>query len=135
MWDKFKHWLLHKLTPHCPECLERDLEFKICNSCETLKGQLDIAAAEKRQLLSIISELTHKAEEPTTIEDTKEMRPIRKLPLTWRAQRQILERESKVRASREQQAKDKIVKDATVPPVVVKSVEELEKEMGVTQDA
>ena len=70
---------------------------KVCESCETLKQQLEIANYEKKQLLNRMLEKP----EPIPVEPLKEIMPPKSLP--WRARRQILEAEDreKARAMRE----------------------------------
>lgn len=95
MWKKLTHALHHLFNPHCAHCeslllqereLERehDLERRVCQSCETLKSQLEF----QNQL---IRELT-RIEEPTPQETvSRPHQPIRRTFTPWRVKRAELE--------------------------------------------
>jgi hypothetical protein len=90
-------------------------EGKICESCETLKKQLEIANFEKKQLLDRLLE-------KPPVEERKEI-PIsipRPKTIPWIVKKQILEAEDRERA--------KLLRNLPKP----ESTEELEKEL---QDA
>lgn len=92
---------------------------KVCQSCETLKLQLDIANMEKKQLLDRVLE-------PPREREVVEKEPVQvSLPRTipWKVRQQILEREDRevARARREAAKPDTI------------STEDLEKELKVVE--
>ena len=103
---KFIH---HILNPHCSECLEE----RVCQSCETLRRQLEIANHNNELLMNRLfpkEESTNK--EPVEITHPK--------TLSWAVRKQMLEREDRERA--------RIMKEIPTPS---ESVESLEKDLGV----
>ena len=143
--NTIRHWLIHLFTPHCPECLELQLELRTCPNCETLKQIIETNNAEKRQLMNLISELNSKTIEPIASNEN-ESTPLIKRPLTWRHQRQVLEQNSRVEALKARSALDdlkrdgsisteKLVENPSFAEVPQQSIEDLEKELGVIEDA
>jgi len=135
--NHFKHWLIHLLTPHCSECLERQLELKVCNSCESLKMQLEVAATEKNKLINIIADFNKPAEQER-IEPEIPL-PLRNKALTFRATRQMLEQQSRIKARAERVSLDQIKKEGIITEspkmaeIKEQSIEDLEKELGVVE--
>ena len=89
-----------------------------CESCETLREQLSIANEEKRQLLQSLQSY-HK---PVAIIPTAQPEPvpIKKGPIPWKIQREMMEAEDREKAR--------------ILSTVDKSNEELEKELGIGVD-
>ena len=103
---KFIH---HIFKPHCPECLDE----RICQSCETLRKQLEIANHNNELLMNrLLSKEESVNKEPVEITRPK--------TLSWAVRKQMLEREDRERA--------RIMKEVPTPS---KSVESLEKDLGV----
>lgn len=115
---KFFHELRH---PHCVDCISMEESNKICNSCETLKAQLEIANYEKKLLLNLI-----KPTEETSIEPIKEepIRTSRFIP--WNVKRQQLEE-----ASREAARLLKKKEFELAPAEEQEKIEELERKVGL----
>lgn len=115
----------HKLfNPHCPHCAEQKQEDKVCSSCETLKEQLAVANAEKKQLLDYVL-----MPDPNTIhhspeKDDDELQPIQPKVVPWRVRRQMLEDEDRKKALLEKEQKAE----------QAKAIAELEKNLGVVSE-
>jgi len=116
----FLHWIHHLFNPHCSLCQETAENNKVCQSCETLKVQLSIANHEKQELLNSILSLTKRPEEQTSAAVSYEH--AKPKMMTWNVRRQLLEAEDRQAAKllAEQQKK--------------KSIEELEKEVGIGEE-
>lgn len=76
------------------EYLEIKKEFRVCESCETLKQQLAIANIEKSQLLTRLLEKPEPEIKPIQTEEPKVIRPH----MPWAARRQMIEAEDRERA-------------------------------------
>jgi hypothetical protein len=83
----------------------------ICQSCETLKTQLEIANYEKSQLLGKL------LKEPEKESERTEAPPMNHVPrvVPWQVRRQMLEREDREKA--------KLLKNAPKPVVATTKVE------------
>lgn len=92
-------------------------EETVCQSCETLRVQLEIANYEKKQLLDRILE---KPEAPPITEPPAITRP-KMVP--WNVRRQILEQEDREKA--------RALRNAATPDAAKVDVTELEKELNV----
>lgn len=105
----FIHRLLH---PHCPDCIQARQEEKLCESCETLRAQLEIANFEKKQLLDTILSFTKPVVE---MAETSPIKIDAIVPKTvpWNVRRQMLENEDRAKAA------------------ILKKNADLEKELGV----
>lgn len=94
---------------------------RVCQSCEVLKVQLDLANREKAQLLSKLLEKPEPESERTVAV------PMQTLPtkrhLSWNVRRQILEQEDRAKAAS--------MRNAAQPDNI--SVEDLEKELDVVE--
>lgn len=91
------NWLHHLFNPHCESCALAQERERMCNSCQTLQLQLDIANREKERLLSLLIEKqTAKPELPTLSEEKPVSIGSRYIPTAVR--QQMLERESRVAA-------------------------------------
>lgn len=110
-------WLHHLLNPHCPECREEREDTRICQSCETLKSQLEIANLEKQKLLD---RLLEKPQPEIPREPVQVTRPVH---VPWNVRRQMLEAEDRRKAQLMKQAPQPI------------STEDLEKELDVASEA
>jgi hypothetical protein len=108
------NWIHRLFNPHCPSCHDE----MICESCETLKMQLEIVNHEKQKLLD-------KLLAPPVMETVAQ--PVREITapvnIPWAVRRQILEREDREKA--------KLIREAPVPI----TTEELEKELDVATSA
>jgi hypothetical protein len=95
------------------EWLQIRREARVCDSCETLKHQLEVANFEKKQLLDRLLEkpVVEPAKEPTMV--------TKPLGIPWHVRRQILEQEDREKA--------KLLREAPKP----QSTEDLEKELDV----
>lgn len=98
------------------EWYELKREFKVCESCETLKQQLAIANIEKSQLLTRLLEKPEPEVRTIQSEEPKIITPH----MPWAARRQMIEAEDRERA--------KLLRDAPKPTMVSKT-EDLEREI------
>lgn len=90
-----------------------------CQSCETLKLQLEIANYEKKELLSTILSFSKPPEiAPAQPLDMEKVKP--KL-MTWNVRKQMLEAEDRAAA-------------ALLAEQRKKSIESLEKEVGIKEE-
>lgn len=142
-------WLHHLLDPHCTECASESMYDNVCESCETLKMQLNVVNAEKRQMLETILSLAKPAEvQPPTQRVNPERASSAALP--WNARRQLLEAEDRVKAQiiakqKKDEAEAKktaeVTKITSTNPIQVniddraQSIEDLEKELDINQEA
>ena len=110
------NWIHQLLNPHCEHCHDERESAKVCQSCETLKGQLENVNFEKDKLLARILERPN-VETSTQPERTITV-PTGNIP--WAVRRQMLEREDRERA--------KLMRDA---PVAKVSTEDLEKDLNL----
>lgn len=96
-----------------------DLEERPCSSCETLKKQLEIVNYEKKELLnSILNIVKPQTEERTLIP----IDPIKPKTVPWTIKRQQLEEADRARARKLREVEEENSK----------SVEQLEKELGIS---
>lgn len=100
-------------------------ENRVCQSCETLKEQLNISNHEKAQLLSRLLEKPEPIPERTTAPPPQAVRPT---AIPWKVRQQLLETEDRKKA---QLLKNAPKPDAPVAEVKVADIEELEKEMDI----
>ncbi len=101
---------------------EIEKDKKVCESCETLRQQLEIANYEKSQLLATI---LHK---PEPVKDTEPVAITKPRTIPWHVRRQMLETEDREKA--------RIIRNAPKPDSTVAetiSTEDLEKELGVAE--
>lgn len=112
----------HLFNPHCPNCIEE----KQCQNCETLRQLLDQERYEKSRLLDQIIELTKPIIVNEVREKSEEPKPLQS-HIPWKVRRAILEQEDRVKARIEKEHKLTEVKPLTVA--------ELEKKLGVNEDA
>jgi hypothetical protein len=98
------------------------VEEKVCQSCETLRQQLEFSNYEKTQLLNKL--LKEPEKEPAPAEAPQITRP-KSIP--WHVRRQLLEQEDRVKAQR--------IRDAAKPDseVAKVSTEDLEKELKIAE--
>lgn len=114
--DWYRQWLEIR-TEFRAKRAEVSQEEKICQSCETLKQQLEIANYEKQQLLNRIIEKPAPEPEKQPIEVT------RPKMIPWNVRKQMLEREDREKA--------KLMKNAPKPDAEKADVAELEKELDI----
>lgn len=94
-------------------------EEKQCDSCDILRSLLDDERIANEKLIKQVIELSDskKTLPPAVIEQEVPLEQIRKGPIPWRVQRQMLEENDRVAA--------KILKEKA------EEIAELEKELGV----
>lgn len=105
------------LNPHCPECKLEKQDSRICNSCETLKMEIERLRFENERLLTRI------LKEPERVEtDTKpiSLNPPKNIP--WAVRRQMLEAEDRKKAQ--------LLKNAPKPS---DNIKDLENELGIVE--
>lgn len=127
------YWLHHLLNPHCEQCRDEREEQSICKTCEVLRSQLEAANREKNQLLLML--LPKQKEE--FVEPAAKPEVIRSHHVPFSVRRQMLEDESKQRAAllkrKEEEIKFVPIKDDNIVTTLkAQTVDELEKELGVT---
>ncbi len=113
--DWYKQWLDIR-TEFRTKSLETKQVETVCQSCETLKQQLEFSNYEKTQLLN---KLLKEPEAPPVTEAPQVTRP-RMVP--WNVRRQMLEREDREKA--------KLLRNAPKPDAVA-DVAALEKELDI----
>lgn len=111
---KFFHELLN---PHCSHCKEQEDESKFCQSCDTLKMQIEIANQNNARLMSRLLDKP----EPIIVDSTPREVTLPKV-VPWAVRKQMLETEDRERA--------RAIRNAP-KPVDVESVKELEKELDI----
>lgn len=79
-----------------------------CESCETLKSQLEIANFERRQLLETIISFTKPAVEVSL--EQREIAPIRPRTVPWRVRQQELEKNDRLTAEINKKQREDIAK-------------------------
>jgi len=97
---------------------------EVCQSCETLRNQLEIANYEKKLLLDRILATPEKEPERTTAPELVAARP-RTIP--WHVRQQMLEKEDREKA--------RALRNAPKSDSEKIDVSELEKELGVAEKA
>lgn len=100
------------------------LEEKPCESCETLRRQLELVNHEKSQLLELVLEKNRP--EPAT-QIPSNLKPVLPVSLPWRVRQQMLEQEDrqKARVLRQQQEQEELAKKHNT------EIESLEKELDI----
>jgi|SRR5215471_2394903 len=89
----YKQWLDIR-SHHRSDNILVERDEKVCQSCETLKQQLEIANYEKQQLLNRLLE-----KPAPTVERTEAPVPVtRPTMLPWRVRQQMLEKEDRAKA-------------------------------------
>lgn len=111
---RFFHELAH---PHCSHCIED----KTCNSCETLKRQLELANEDKAKLLELILERNKVSETPII---QTEHKPIKPAFVPWNVRRAALEAEDREKA--------RILRDREPEQ---REIEKLERDIGIAAGA
>jgi hypothetical protein len=116
--DWYKQWLEIR-TEFRAKTNEVIHEEKVCQSCETLRQQLEISNYEKGELLKKLL----KEPEAPPITEAPNITPPRMVP--WNVRRQMLEREDREKA--------RLMRDAPKPDANTNKadVAELEKELDV----
>jgi len=89
MWYHFRHWLIHLFTPHCDACESA----KQCKHCDELFQLLERERAERIKLMELFTA------QPARSDDNAPSIDYSKIgPLSWRAKREQLERDSFLKA-------------------------------------
>lgn len=99
------------------------VEEKICQSCETLRQQLEFSNYEKTQLLNKLL----KEPEPEKVTEAPQITRPRQVP--WNVRRQLLEQEDRVKAQRLRN-----VPKPDAPEIVKEETAELERELNVAAE-
>lgn len=119
---KFFHELRH---PHCEHCMLETQESKICDSCETLRVEVNRLRAENSRLLEAIIEKNLIKDEPTTPANSQARIPTG-THVSWNMRRQMLEQQDRHTA--------RLMKENTNPINKI-TTEELEKELDLVGKA
>lgn len=121
-------WLHHLFSPHCPECKEEREESNHCESCDTLRMQLQLSNDEKTRLMNM---LLSKPEIPIVNKPPEITRPSL---IPWNVRRQMLEQEDreKARILRES-PKPNPNTNIQNPNQMNQTTDELEKELGFAE--
>lgn len=98
---------------------------KVCDSCETLKHEIEMLRLERNKLLDNI--LNPKTIE-TKSQDTSEMKPIQSTRVPWRVTQQRLQDADRREAAKLIKEKSDDMKSSSI------TTEELEAEMGIVAD-
>lgn len=94
MWETIKHWFHHLFNPHCEQCA---VEQK-CESCETLRHQIDVMNEQNRQLTLALVEVS----KPHIPVESAGVNPVEvKLPrrTSWKVKQAELEQAARDRAT------------------------------------
>lgn len=120
-------WFHHLFNPHCPDCKDERLDSLVCDSCNTLRQENAALRKHNDQLIQALLDKVKDKEEviPQQVVITQPVNPN----LSWRARRHLLEQEDRKSA---ELLKEKRKEMAAVP---ITSVEKLEEELGVEEDA
>lgn len=120
--DWYKQWLEIR-TEFRHRNTEVVKEEKVCQSCETLRQQLEIANYEKEKLLSKILTTPEKEPDRTVAPEPQAVRPK---TIPWRVRQQMLEHEDREKA--------KLLRNAPKPDSTGKvSTDDLEKELDIAE--
>ena len=117
----------HRLfNPHCADC---ELNLR-CESCDTLRVQLEVVNQQNRELLKTIVELT-KPEEVMMRAPNNEVviQPIQPKHVPWQIRRELLEATDRQAAAALKERQAEIEKNKV--PI---SIKELERELGVDNE-
>lgn len=97
--------------------------YEPCKSCEVLKYQLEVANAEKKEMLEALTSIV-KPPAPQAVE-VKALEPVERKFTTFSRRRAALEEASRQRAKAEENNL------AAKPDNIQRSIEKLEEELGV----
>jgi len=126
---KFFHQLFN---PHCEHCVQDKLENKVCESCEILKTQLEIANFEKSRILEA---LLHKDDIQLPVQiGAENLQPVRPRHVPWKIRKAELEENDRVQKELRDKVEKVVEQDnaiSSVQPATIKSVEELERELAI----
>ena len=143
-------WIHHLLEPHCPHCREEEQDKSICQSCEPLKHQLEIANYEKKQMMETILRMSN-PQSMLPIAKAEIPEQIKSRTIPWVVRRQMLEAEDRERARLMRAADvdrgasggvkvniDKPIENQTSTSAIsinqsATSINELEKELGIDE--
>lgn len=122
MWENIRHWFHHLFNPHCEQCR---IEYK-CESCETLRHQIDVMNEQNRQLTLALVEVS----KPVVHTEAVGVSPSDvKLPRRshWRVKQAELEQASRERAAALRGAAKPDKEDEVTISSLEKELEEVEK--------
>lgn len=117
------HWLHHLFNPHCPICLDNAKDDKVCQSCEILKHQLELA---NLQIDKLVNKITEKPEVVVRNDSPPIMTKPKMIP--WAVRRQMLEAEDRAKATAMRNAGQPDINETTTEK---EDVAELEKELNL----
>lgn len=115
MINKLVEFIHHLFDPHCPECEE-------CKTCVILREQINAERQSNKNLIQAIIDI-NKPQKIEQIEPEIDYRQVRKT-VPWKVRREMMEGEDKVKAQR--------IREQAVNQN--KSVEEIEKELGINKE-
>ena len=107
-------------------------DFEVCASCETLKQQLHLANEEQKELTNILIELI----KPKTMESVPvEIQPVAQSSALFSRRRSALEAQDRERARILKEGRNIGQPDNIIKPTAHQTIDELEKELGVVEEA
>ena len=107
-------------------------DFEVCASCETLKQQLLFERDEKKRLTVILIEII----KPKTVESVPvEIQPIAQSSALFSRRRSALEAQDRERARILKEGRNIGQPDNIIKPAAHQTIDELEKELGVVEEA
>lgn len=127
----------HLFNPHCEHCKEEREDSRICTSCESLKYQIESLTYQIQKLLEALIQATAKETTAQAPVDISSLKPITPRSIPWSLRKQQLETNSLKEAMKlqEQEQQSEVRVRATNEALAVKTTEELEKSLGVSENA
>lgn len=120
------NWIHRLLNPHCDHCIAQDKESKRNPTVELLQRELESERREKERLLEVILEFNSKPE-PVYSGTPTEYKPIKSTRFaSFNEKKRQLEAQDKIEYEKLQQLRRDSGEE-------VKGIEELEKEIGISQ--
>lgn len=112
------NWFHRLFNPHCSHCHDEREESRVCQSCETLRKELERVTYENNKLLDRL------LERPIVEERSEHLEPKLQVPrnVPWNVRRQMLEQEDRERA--------RLIREAAKPI----PTEDLERELDVASE-
>jgi hypothetical protein len=127
------NWFHRFMNPHCEWCRSDLEDSKVCQSCESLKAEIEYLKHHNHKLLEALLDATRKPDEgPRTALNIEDLKPISSKNLPWPARRQQLELEARRKfEQQEKAAEDRLLKeqDRVMTPA---AIEDLETKLGVS---
>jgi len=115
----------HKLlNPHCEHCTEQRREERRCESCDTLRSQLELANHDKKKLLELIERMNNPSI-PEPVEPLTDIKPIIGGNAHWPTLKRTLEAEDRKEAELLKKARSHIGRSD--------NIKDLEREVGIPE--